>query len=56
MEYLTIKEVCEILKLSRWTVAKMIEAGELRASKVAASYRVKREDIDAMFEENVVNK
>lgn len=56
MDYLTIKEVCEVLKVSRWTVADLIEAGTLKASKVGASYRVKRSDIEVMFEENVVNK
>ena len=56
MELLTIKEVCEVLKISRWTAAKIIESGALKASMVAGTYRVKRSDIDKMINSNVVKK
>jgi excisionase family DNA binding protein len=55
MEYLTIKEVCEVLKISRWTAESMIKDGRLRASKIGKSYRIKRSDIDNFVEKNMVS-
>ena len=33
MPYLRTRQVCEILSISRWTVAELIKAGELTAIK-----------------------
>lgn len=52
MELLTIKNVCEMLKISRWTVAKMIDRGELKVCTVSKRPRFKREDIEALVNRN----
>ena len=54
MELLTIKEVCKILKISRWTVTKLVENGELKAHMVSKNYRFKCDDIDNMINQSVV--
>lgn len=50
-EYLTIKQVAEILKISTRKVTRLIEEGLLNAKDLGMGkerriYRVKREDID----------
>ncbi len=56
MEYLTIKEVCGVLKLSRYTVADLIKSGKLKGSKIGKSYRVERAAIDDFINDMVVIK
>lgn len=36
MTYLTTRETCEVLSVSRWTVARLIRDGELTAVKGSA--------------------
>ena len=55
MELLTIKEVCKMLKISRWTVTKLVENGELKAHMVSKNYRFKRDDVDNMINQSVVS-
>lgn len=54
MEYLTIDETCKVLKLNRCSIMKLINNGQLKASKIGKEYRIKRNDIDAMIEENFI--
>ena len=53
-EYLTIKEVCEVLKLSRYTVSDLIKAGKIKGSKIGKSYRVERKAIDDFINDMAV--
>jgi len=53
-EYLTIKEVCEVLKLSRYTVSDLIKSGKIKGSKIGKSYRVERKAIDDFINDTAV--
>ena len=45
-EYLTIREVTDLLKVSERTVRRWIGKGDLPAVKIGRSVRIRREDID----------
>lgn len=45
-EYLTVKEICEAMKLSKHTVYRKIESGELEAKRFGRSVRITRESFD----------
>jgi len=44
-EFLTIREVCEILKVSRATVYRYFKLG-LKFHKIGGSVRIRREDLE----------
>lgn len=50
---LTVKEVLKILKISRTTLYRMIEKGELKVYRFGRSIRVKQDDLRAFIEEHV---
>ncbi len=52
-EMLTVKEVLKILKISRTTLYRMIEKGELKVYRFGRSIRVKQDDLRAFIEEHV---
>lgn len=54
IELLTVKEVCDILKISRWVVTKLVENGQLKASKIGKMYRFKQEDIALLVLDSTV--
>lgn len=39
-DILTTKDACELLKISRHTIYKLIHANEIKAKKVARHYRI----------------
>ena len=43
----TIDEIAERLRVSRDTVRRLIERGELRAMKIGSQWRIAEEDLDA---------
>lgn len=45
-EYLTIKEVAAILKISRNHLNKLTKKGNIQAYRIGRSIRYKREDVD----------
>ncbi len=49
-EIMTLEQVAEYLQVSYQTVYKMVRNKEIRAVKIGRSYRVRKEDIDAYFE------
>ena len=49
-DILTIKEVAEFLKVTERTLYRLAQEGEIPAFKVGASWRFKRDDIDAWIE------
>jgi excisionase family DNA binding protein len=52
---LTASEVADLLRVSSMTVYRLIRSGELPAVRVGRSYRVRREDLDAYLESQVVD-
>lgn len=44
--FLTVKEICEALRISRWAVYRLIENGQLDAKRFGRSIRVSRESFD----------
>lgn len=50
-KYITIKEVCERLKLSRRTIYRHLAYGELKATKLG-QWRVKVKDLEAFMDDN----
>lgn len=51
-EYLTPKEIGEVLNVSGRTIIRLIEAGDLKAVKVGSSWRVLKSDFQAYLDEN----
>lgn len=48
-EFLTIKEACNLLGASRWTIYRLIENDKLNSAKLGRKTIIKRSDIDALF-------
>ncbi len=44
-EILTVKEACQILKVSKTTLYRIVREKELKAIKVRKSIRIKKEDL-----------
>lgn len=44
--WLTLKDVCEIMGVSRWTVAKWIREGDLPMIKVGGEYRITKRSFE----------
>lgn len=48
-EFLKVKEVAALLRVSNMTVYRMIEHGELRSQRVRRSVRIPREAVSEML-------
>lgn len=44
-DILTTADVCDLLKVSKSTVYKLIQTGELKAKKVAQHYRIPKAEL-----------
>lgn len=55
-EYLTPKEIAEILDVHEETVRRYIRIGDLPAIKLRGVYRVKREDFEKFLENRRTKK
>ncbi|MGH9305832.1 MAG: helix-turn-helix domain-containing protein [Acidimicrobiales bacterium] len=44
--YLTVGEVAEVLRISSMTVYRLINAGQIPATRVGKSYRMREDDVD----------
>ena len=44
-EILTVKEVCDILKVSKSTLYRVIRSNELQSVKVRSAIRIKKDDL-----------
>lgn len=53
-ELLTVAEVADLLRVSTMTVYRLIRGGDLAAVRVGRNYRVRRGDLDAYLEQQVV--
>lgn len=49
-EYLTLKEVAELLTVSESTVYRWTAEGKLPGTKIGDVWRYRKEDIDKLFE------
>jgi excisionase family DNA binding protein len=52
--FLTIQQVAELLDLDYKTVYRMVLSGQLPGAKLGGSYRIRRVDLDAFFEQQKV--
>lgn len=48
----TVKEVADLLKLNPETIKRMIRRGDLKGKKIANSWRVPREEVERLLNEN----
>lgn len=46
-KFLTVQEVAKNLRVSTMTIYRLIEAGELSATRIGRSYRISRANINA---------
>lgn len=53
--FLTVGEVAEYMRLSRMTVYRMIERGEIPALRVGRSFRVPKAALDNVLERTIEN-
>lgn len=44
---LTVNEVAELMRVSNMTIYRLIKAGDLPATRVGRSYRLRQADVDA---------
>ena len=56
MRYYTAKEVAEILKVHKRSVARWIKSGQLPAVLLGNRYRVSHEDLERFLEERRSNR
>lgn len=54
-ELLTAAEVADDLRVSTMTVYRLIRSGDLPAVRVGRNYRVRRQDLDAYLEAQIVD-
>lgn len=48
-EFLSIKEVAELLRLNERTILGYVRSGKIPAANVGRTYRIRKSDIDALF-------
>lgn len=51
-KYYTVKEVADLLKVSKMTVYRLIEAGDIEHLKVQRSFRISEDALREYIEEN----
>ena len=50
---LTVREVAARMRVSNMTVYRLIQAGDLRATRVGRSYRLRQADIDSYLDRGI---
>lgn len=51
--FLTVNELTEILKVSRFVVDRMLKTGQIPAAKLGGQYRVRTDDLFAWWQREV---
>ena len=51
----TLKQVADLLQVSRQTIYNYIKAGKLQATATGKEYRVTNEQLEAFIQDNAVN-
>ncbi|WP_113716121.1 MULTISPECIES: helix-turn-helix domain-containing protein [Arthrobacter] len=54
VNFLTVQEVAELMRVSKMTVYRMVHAGELPAVRFGRSYRVPQNAVEAILKSSVV--
>jgi excisionase family DNA binding protein len=49
--FITVKETCSLLKISRQTVYEWMRSGKLKAVKAGRLVRIRREDLESFLKE-----
>ena len=49
--FITIRETCSLLKISRQTVYEWMKSGKLKAVKAGRLVRIRREDLESFLKE-----
>lgn len=49
-DILTVSETADILRVSIKTVREMIKSGQLSAVKIGKGYRLRRSDVESLFD------
>ena len=52
-DLLTVSEVAETMRVSNMTVYRLIQAGDLRATRVGRSYRLRQGDVDSYLSRGI---
>lgn len=52
--YITVKEICQSLKVKKLTVYRWIKAGKLKAVKIGKGFRVRKEDFENFINKNTI--
>ncbi|ALE07219.1 AlpA family transcriptional regulator [Arthrobacter sp. ERGS1:01] len=55
VNFLTVQEVAELMRVSKMTVYRMVHAGELPAVRFGRSYRVPQNAVEAILKTAVVD-
>lgn len=45
-QFLTVDEVARLLRVSKMTIFRLIQSGELKASRIARQFRIRATDFD----------
>jgi len=48
-EFLSVKETCQLIGASRWTIYRLIDGGNLKASKLGSRTIIARTEINNLF-------
>ena len=48
--FLTVQEVADLMRVSTMTVYRLIKAGDLRATRVGRSYRLREGEVESYLE------
>jgi len=48
-EFLSVKETCQLIGASRWTIYRLIDGGNLKASKLGSRTIIARREINSLF-------
>ena len=48
-DFLTVAEACQLLNVSRWTLARAIKDERLKAARLGKRIVIKRSDVDRLF-------
>lgn len=49
-KFLTVAEICEALRITRWTVYRMIENGDLESKRFGRNVRITRDSFERLVE------
>jgi excisionase family DNA binding protein len=51
--YLTVRETSQLFKVHPKTIFRWLESGQLKGGKIGRTWRIRKSDIDKLFEKEV---